>query len=164
MCGTLFMCKLSSYDKEKDLKRYFEQFGQVEGVKIIMDPMTGTSKCYGFVFFYEIRSAHAALSQRDHFFGNPPRPFIVKQCTLEDHEDCTYADRRGKKRRYYKFNIASKSKKRMREDEDEEDGYLPLDSYGDDENKHQRKKQRRGDRFSAEDSSETRSASATPRR
>ena len=126
-----------------------------------MDPMTGTSKCYGFVFFYDVRDAHAALSQREHFYGNPPRPFVVKPCIKPYHEDCMYVDQPGAKSRYYKFKIASKNKKRLREDEG--DGYLPLDS-DDDEEKHQRKKQR-VDRFGLEDSSETtRSASATPRR
>ena len=52
-----------SYDAtEDDLKKAFEEFGQVESVKIIMDRYTGRSRGFGFVEMTSDEEAHAAIS------------------------------------------------------------------------------------------------------
>ena len=45
----IFVANLSFQTKEEDLKQIFEEFGQVESVKIISDRYSGRSKGYGFV-------------------------------------------------------------------------------------------------------------------
>ncbi len=45
----IFVAKLSFDTTESDLQYAFEEFGDVDSVKIIMDKFTGRSKGYGFV-------------------------------------------------------------------------------------------------------------------
>lgn len=45
----IFVAKLDYNTSEDTVQQLFEQFGEVDTVKIIMDRMTGRSKGYGFV-------------------------------------------------------------------------------------------------------------------
>jgi RNA recognition motif-containing protein len=45
----IFVAKLNFDTHDSDLKGAFEEYGDVESVKIIMDKFTGRSKGYGFV-------------------------------------------------------------------------------------------------------------------
>ncbi|MBT8232269.1 MAG: RNA-binding protein [Saprospiraceae bacterium] len=45
----IFVAKLNFDTHDSDLQSAFEQYGQVDSVKIIMDKFTGRSKGYGFV-------------------------------------------------------------------------------------------------------------------
>ncbi|KAJ9469763.1 Protein elav [Diplonema papillatum] len=49
-----------SYDENK-MQSLFSGYGRVEKVKLITDPQTGHSKCYGFVMYAEPRDAAAAV-------------------------------------------------------------------------------------------------------
>ncbi len=45
----IFVAKLSFDTRESDLQSAFEEYGDVDSVKIIMDRFTGKPKGYGFV-------------------------------------------------------------------------------------------------------------------
>lgn len=45
----IFVAKLNYDTQEADLQDAFEEFGQVDSAKIIMDKFTGRSKGFGFV-------------------------------------------------------------------------------------------------------------------
>ena len=45
----IFVARLSYGTSEESLRKLFEDFGEVESVKIIMDRNTGRSKGFGFV-------------------------------------------------------------------------------------------------------------------
>jgi RNA recognition motif-containing protein len=45
----IFVAKLSYDTEERDLRNIFEQYGEVDSVKIVMDRDTGRSKGFGFV-------------------------------------------------------------------------------------------------------------------
>jgi cold-inducible RNA-binding protein len=57
----LFAGGLSQEISEDDLKQAFEEFGEVESVKIIMDHYSGTSKGYGFIDMPDNDKAKAAI-------------------------------------------------------------------------------------------------------
>lgn len=46
---------------EEDLKRVFEEYGEVSSVKIIMDKFTGKSKGFGFVDMTDNAAANQAI-------------------------------------------------------------------------------------------------------
>ena len=51
-----------SYDAtEEDLKKMFEEFGEIEAVKIISDRYSGRSKGFGFVTMSNEEEAKAAI-------------------------------------------------------------------------------------------------------
>ena len=54
------------------MKTLFEQFGEVESCKVIMDHETGRSKCYGFVEMPNDAEAYKAIVETDEciFMGN----------------------------------------------------------------------------------------------
>lgn len=55
-----------SYDAgENDLRQAFEEFGQVDVVKVVMDRYTGRSKGFGFVEMPVDDEAKAAISELD---------------------------------------------------------------------------------------------------
>ena len=53
----IFVAKLNFDTRESDLEQAFEEFGQVDSLKIIMDKFTGRSKGFGFV---EMEGHHAS--------------------------------------------------------------------------------------------------------
>ncbi|MCB0661980.1 MAG: RNA-binding protein [Saprospiraceae bacterium] len=64
----IFVAKLNFDTNESGLQNAFEQFGDVDSVKIIMDKFTGRSKGYGFVEMPnddEARDAIANLNEQE---------------------------------------------------------------------------------------------------
>lgn len=59
----LFVTGLSFYTSEKTLRAAFESYGELVGVKIIMDKISKRSKGYGFVEYTTEEAAIAALNQ-----------------------------------------------------------------------------------------------------
>ena len=68
----IFVAKLAFKTTSDDLKTLFEQFGEVESCKVIMDHETGRSKCYGFVEMPNEAEAYKAIVETDEtvFMGN----------------------------------------------------------------------------------------------
>ncbi|KAK6588816.1 hypothetical protein RS030_2203 [Cryptosporidium xiaoi] len=46
---TLYVCRLSQKTKEDDLRRLFEDYGNVRDCHLVTNPLTGESRCFGFV-------------------------------------------------------------------------------------------------------------------
>lgn len=61
----IFVAKLAFRTTAADLRAYFEQFGQVDECKVIMDRETGRSKCYGFVEMPNDDEAYRAIVETD---------------------------------------------------------------------------------------------------
>ena len=59
----IFVAKLNYRTSEDTLRDAFEQFGEVDSVKIIMDRDTGRSKGYGFVEMPTEDSGHQAIEE-----------------------------------------------------------------------------------------------------
>ena len=53
---------------QDDLKDYFGQFGELESIQIMMDPLTGAGRSRGFAFFiYKVEdSMKKAIENKDH--------------------------------------------------------------------------------------------------
>ena len=68
----IFVAKLAFKTTAEDLRALFEQFGEVESCKVIMDHETGRSKCYGFVEMPNESEAYKAIVETDEtvFMGN----------------------------------------------------------------------------------------------
>ena len=68
----IFVAKLAFKTTAEDLRALFEQFGEVESCKVIMDHETGRSKCYGFVEMPNDNEAYKAIVETDEtvFMGN----------------------------------------------------------------------------------------------
>ncbi|MCB0633077.1 MAG: RNA-binding protein [Saprospiraceae bacterium] len=91
----IFVAKLNFDTQESDLRYAFEEFGEVDSVKIIMDKFTGRSKGFGFVEMPnddEARSAITDLDDRE-FDG---RTIVVKKA--EPRENRGGGDRGGRGR------------------------------------------------------------------
>lgn len=74
----IFVAKLNFDTQESDLRYAFEEFGEVDSVKIIMDKFTGRSKGFGFVEMPNDDEARSAISDLDdrEFDG---RTIVVKK-------------------------------------------------------------------------------------
>lgn len=59
----IFVAKLDFNTQEDDLRDAFEQFGDVDSVKIIFDQFTGRSKGFGFVEMADDDQAREAINQ-----------------------------------------------------------------------------------------------------
>ena len=68
----IFVAKLAFKTTTEDLRALFEQYGEVESCKVIMDHETGRSKCYGFVEMPNEIEAYKAIVETDEtvFMGN----------------------------------------------------------------------------------------------
>ncbi len=58
----IYVGHLSSEVTEEDLRKAFEDYGQVASVKIIMDKFTGVSRGFGFVEMPSKSDAESAIS------------------------------------------------------------------------------------------------------
>lgn len=54
---TLFVARLSPATTEDKLRQFFSQFGELKSCRLVRDIITGLSKRYGFVEFYDLRDA-----------------------------------------------------------------------------------------------------------
>lgn len=88
----MFVAKLNFDTQESDLQQAFEQFGQVDSVKIITDQFTGRSKGFGFVEMPNDDEARAAINSLD---GSEldGRVIVVKEA--EDRESRGGGGNRG---------------------------------------------------------------------
>ena len=59
----IFVAKLDYSIQEADLRTYFEDFGEVNSVKIINDKFTGRSKGFGFVEMANDDEAQNAINE-----------------------------------------------------------------------------------------------------
>ena len=59
----LLISKLDRRTKEQELKKIFEEYGDVESCSLVMDPKKGASK--GFAFIEMPKSAEANLAIRN---------------------------------------------------------------------------------------------------
>lgn len=59
----IFCARLNYDTLESDLRYAFEEFGDVDSVKIIMDRYTGRSKGYGFVEMPDDEAARTAITE-----------------------------------------------------------------------------------------------------
>ena len=68
----IFVAKLAFKTTSDDLRALFEQYGEVESCRVIMDHETGRSKCYGFVEMPNETEAYKAIVETDEteFMGN----------------------------------------------------------------------------------------------
>ncbi len=57
----IFVAKLNFDTHESDLEQAFQEFGEVDSVKIIMDKFTGRSKGFGFVEMPDDDAAYNAI-------------------------------------------------------------------------------------------------------
>jgi RNA recognition motif-containing protein len=74
----LFVAKLNFKTREEDLRDLFEEYGEVESVKIVMDKMTGKSKGFGFVEMPDTDAARTAIRElNDTEFDG--RTIVVKE-------------------------------------------------------------------------------------
>lgn len=74
----IFVARLNYDTRERDLRHAFEEFGDVDSVKIIMDRYTGQSRGFGFVEMTDDQEARAAISElNDDYLDG--RKLVVKQ-------------------------------------------------------------------------------------
>ena len=81
----IFVAKLNSETKAENLTELFSQYGKVISSKIIMDRITGMSKCYGFIEMENETEGNTAIEHlnNSNFMGksilakkSEPRPQV----------------------------------------------------------------------------------------
>jgi RNA recognition motif-containing protein len=59
----IFVAKLSSGTQSHDLEQLFSKYGAVSSAQVVVDRMTGLSKCYGFVEMQDEQAAYEAIDK-----------------------------------------------------------------------------------------------------
>ena len=62
----LFVGGLPQEVSQDDLKEYFGAYGEIESVKLKMDPMTGRSRGFAFLLYKDEESIDNAADIKDH--------------------------------------------------------------------------------------------------
>ena len=82
----IFVARLSFDTQESDLQYAFEEFGEVESVKIIMDKFTGKSKGFGFVEMPNDEEAYKAIEELNDS-DMDGRTIVVKKAEPRENRD-----------------------------------------------------------------------------
>lgn len=61
----IFVAKLSSSTSSEDLRELFEEYGEVESARVIIDKYTGNSKRFGFIEMKNENEALKAIKELD---------------------------------------------------------------------------------------------------
>ena len=62
----MFVGGLPQDVSQEDLQEYFGSFGELESVKLKMDPMTGRSRGFAFLLYKDEESINNAAENKDH--------------------------------------------------------------------------------------------------
>ena len=62
----MFVGGLPQDVSQDDLQEYFGQFGELESVQIMMDPLTGRSRGFAFLIYKVEESMKKAIENKDH--------------------------------------------------------------------------------------------------
>ncbi len=95
----IFVAKLSYDTQDSDLQNAFEEYGEVESVKIIMDKFTGKSKGYGFVEMPNDEEATNAINGLNDVEMDG-RTIVVKKAEPRERRDNRGGGGGGYNRRY----------------------------------------------------------------
>lgn len=82
----IFVARLDYGTSESTVRNLFEQFGEVESVKIINDKFTGRSKGYGFVEMPNDDEGHSAIRELNDS-NVDGRNIVVKQAQPRENRD-----------------------------------------------------------------------------
>jgi len=85
----IFVAKLNYDTQESDLRASFEEYGQVDSVKIIMDKFTGRSKGFGFVEMPNDEEGREAISNLN------DQELDGRTIVVKESDDRRKNDRRG---------------------------------------------------------------------
>ena len=61
-----FLGGLSYASTEESLRGYFSQFGEIEDVHVVRDKMTGASRGFGFVKFFDAQIQMRVIGMQEH--------------------------------------------------------------------------------------------------
>lgn len=78
MDNRIYVANIEYKASEDDLKKYFEVYGNVVSVKILVDKVTGRPRGFGFIDFESANMAEAAIAEANNqeFMG---RPLVVRK-------------------------------------------------------------------------------------
>ena len=88
----IFVARLDYSIDETGLREVFEEYGQVDSVKIIMDKFTGRSKGFGFIEMPNDAEAQTAINELNDVELNN-RAIVVKKATPKTDNRSTYRQR-----------------------------------------------------------------------
>lgn len=80
----IFIAKLDYSTNESSLRRAFEEYGDVDSAKVIMDRNTGRSKGFGFVEMPNDEHAMTAIEELNNSELDG-RSVVVKKARSKDH-------------------------------------------------------------------------------
>lgn len=76
----MYVSNLGFHTSDDDLRKLFEQFGQVSSAKVITDRETGKSRGFGFVEMENDEDANQAIELLNEIsLGKNGKPLVVKQ-------------------------------------------------------------------------------------
>jgi RNA recognition motif-containing protein len=87
----IFVAKLNYDTQSEDLRKVFEQYGDVSSANVIMDKFTGRSKGYGFVEMDEDNDAQEAIGDLNDSELDG-RTIVVKKAEPRRERRNSYAD------------------------------------------------------------------------
>ncbi|KAJ1604710.1 RRM domain-containing protein [Cryptosporidium canis] len=100
---TLYVCRLSLKTREDDLRRLFENHGEVTDCHLVTNPLTGESRCFGFV---TMGSEEDAARAKDALDGKEYQDASLKVETARRAKpyDPTPGEYKGPQYRSIKYN------------------------------------------------------------
>lgn len=78
--NTIFVGRLSPNTDEEQLESYFRKFGKIKRLRLVRDIVTGFSRCYGFIEYFDNESVYNAQRKADKEILDEKEIYVDFEC------------------------------------------------------------------------------------
>lgn len=78
--NTIFVGRLSPNTDEEMLEAHFVEYGKIKRLRLVRDIVTGFSRCYGFIEYFDQRCAHDAQKYADKTVLDEKEIYVDYEC------------------------------------------------------------------------------------
>ena len=78
--NTVFVGRLSPHTDEESLEKHFSEYGEIKRLRLVRDLVTGISRCYAFIEFFDDKTAYRTQKNLDKTVLDEKEVYVDLEC------------------------------------------------------------------------------------